>query len=96
MTTLIFEIISVPARCLHIYAVNRILCVYIGIITLESVRTSNFWMRAQLIFRASRAFLVDNTFLICPGGYFSQYSMLIRFHLLGYLISLINNSKFNN
>ena len=86
MATLIFGTKSVIARCLRIYAlraknqdshvvlINRVLGVYIGIVTLEFVRASNSWMRAHLIFRASKAFLAENTFLI--GIYVSEDTSL--------------------
>ena len=44
--------------------IDRGLSVYIGVATLESERASNSWMRARLIFRVSKAFYVENTFLI--------------------------------
>ena len=74
MVALIFGTKSVLARCLRIYAyvvlINGILHVYIGVVNLEFVRASNTWMRAQLVFRGSRGFLVENTFLI--GIYFLE------------------------
>ena len=48
----------------HVVLINVVYCVYIGIATLEFEHASNSWMRAHLIFRASRALLVGNTFLI--------------------------------